>query len=178
MSGGLAMETDAARFDAVTASPIGRIGIRLQCDCIAELAILADSVEPRRSRHGLIDAALHQLACYFDDPAFPFDLPLLPQGTAFQQRVRSALRQIPVGQVLTYGELAQQLGSGPRAVGGACRRNPLPILAPCHRVVAANGKGGYAGATSGPWLAIKARLLQHEGVCWPPAAPSSDMTHV
>ena len=63
---------------------------------------------------------------------------------------------------MTYGELAQQLGTSARAIGQACRTNPVPIIVPCHRVIAANHAGGYAGHTSGKLLAIKKYLLDHE----------------
>lgn len=88
---------------------------------------------------------------------------LQPGGTPFQRRVWQRLRRIPCGQVMRYGELAQELGSSARAVAGACRANPIPILIPCHRVIAATGPGGYMGKTGGQTLAIKRWLLQHEG---------------
>ena len=82
-------------------------------------------------------------------PGASFDLLFVPAGTPFQLRVWSALRTIPPGQPTTYGALAKQLGSAARAVGQACGSNPLPILMPCHRVVAANGLGGFMHAASG-----------------------------
>jgi methylated-DNA-[protein]-cysteine S-methyltransferase len=78
--------------------------------------------------------------------------------------VRAALQDIPPGTVRTYAELARQLGSAARAVGGACRNNPVPILIPCHRVVGQQGLGGYTGALTGDPLGIKRWLLRHEGV--------------
>ena len=97
------------------------------------------------------------------DPAFLARLPLAPAATEFQRRLRIALWSIPPGRTLAYGELARRLGSAPRAVGQACRRNPCPILVPCHRVVAADGLGGFSGATAGAHLALKRWLLAHEG---------------
>lgn len=87
---------------------------------------------------------------------------LRPAGTPFQLRVWERLQQIPPGEVKTYGALARELGSFARAVAGACRANPIPILIPCHRVIAATGYGGYLGKTGGKELAIKQWLLQHE----------------
>lgn len=84
--------------------------------------------------------------------------------TAFQQKVLKQLLLIPYGETRTYGEIAKILKTSPRAVGNACRNNPVPIIIPCHRVVAANGIGGYAGETEGALLDIKYRLLQLEGV--------------
>lgn len=104
-----------------------------------------------------------QLGAYFEDGSRTFDLKLEKRGTAFQRRVWNALRTIPPGRTVTYGDLARQLGTGARAVGGACRANPYPIVVPCHRVVATNGLGGFAGDTSGRKLDVKRWLLRHEG---------------
>jgi methylated-DNA-[protein]-cysteine S-methyltransferase len=108
----------------------------------------------------LLAAAKRQLDAYFDDPAVTFDLPLAPAGTPFRQRVWQAMRDIPAGQVLSYGAIAAKLGSSARAVGGACGANPIPIIIPCHRVVgAASALGGYSGG-DGP--DTKRYLLAHE----------------
>ena len=108
--------------------------------------------------------ALLQLQKYCQNAQQVFDLPLKPAGTEFQLRVWQALSKIPAGEVRSYGELAHQLRSSARAVGNACRRNPIPVLIPCHRVVAKSGLGGFAGQTEGAQLALKQRLLSHEGV--------------
>lgn len=97
-------------------------------------------------------------------PHLEFDVELQTKGTPFQKKVWQALRQIPAGQVMTYGELAQQLNTSPRAVGNACRANPIPLVIPCHRVVAKSGMGGFAGSQDGLPLKIKTWLLDHEGV--------------
>ncbi len=86
------------------------------------------------------------------------------QGTPFQRRVWRALQDIPPGQTRSYGELAARLGSGARAVGNACRRNPVPLIVPCHRVVGAHGPGGFSGQTGGAALQRKLWLLAHEGI--------------
>lgn len=104
-------------------------------------------------------AALHR---YFEDPAFTPSVPIDASGTPFQRRVWRALREIRPGSTMTYGALAQKLGTSARAVGGACRENPLPIVVPCHRVVAAGGAGGFMGRTGGRALDIKSWLLRHE----------------
>ena len=87
---------------------------------------------------------------------------LLKQGTEFQRKVWHALCQIPAGQTKTYGELARELNTSPRALANACRKNPFPLLIPCHRILAKTGIGGYAGATTGKLVDIKVALLQHE----------------
>lgn len=86
-------------------------------------------------------------------------------GTPFQQKVWQAICQIPLGQTQTYSEIAKKIGSGPRAVANACGANQLPILVPCHRVVAKNGLGGFMQGADGG-LAIKQWLLKHEGVTY------------
>lgn len=116
-----------------------------------------------------------QLREYFAGSRWVFDLPLAAGGTAFQQRVWAALRQIPPGETRSYADVARMVGTGSaRAVGQANRRNPLPIIVPCHRVVgASDALGGYMGsAGAGPETAMKQWLLEHEkrlqraGACW------------
>ena len=89
---------------------------------------------------------------------------LSPEGTLFQKSVWHELTKIPIGQTRTYGEIANKLNSSARAVGNACRKNPIQIIIPCHRVVSAKGLGGYAGKTEGKQIKIKRWLLSHEGV--------------
>jgi AraC family transcriptional regulator of adaptative response/methylated-DNA-[protein]-cysteine methyltransferase len=109
---------------------------------------------------------LQQVVAQIEEPQRAAQLPLDLRGTAFQQQVWRALRQIPVGQTRRYGELAASIGSHPRAVARACASNPLGLLIPCHRVVAANGAlGGYRWGVE-----RKAALLRREQE--PGAAPS------
>lgn len=120
----------------------------------------------RETTLGLEDA-VEQLRAYFAGELATFDLPLAPEGTPFQQRVWTALREVSCGATVTYGELAQRLGltNGARAVGAANGRNPLPIMVPCHRVIGGDGKlTGYAGG-----VAVKEALLAHERRYWAPA---------
>lgn len=112
----------------------------------------------------VVTAALRELSRYFGKPQARFESPLDPQGTPFQRRLWEALCRIPSGEVRTYGELARELGTSARAVGGACRSNPCLLLVPCHRVVAKHGLGGYAGTTADSGLFTKRWLLRHEGV--------------
>lgn len=110
----------------------------------------------------LLERARDQLAAYFDGTGRGFDLPLDPCGTPFQRQVWDRMTKIPFGTVLTYGAMARELHSGPRAVGGACGRNPIPIIIPCHRVLGSNGSlGGYSGWDG---LDTKRALLRLEGV--------------
>jgi methylated-DNA-[protein]-cysteine S-methyltransferase len=108
-----------------------------------------------------------QLREYFAGKRRDFDLPLSPRGTDFQRRVWEALRGIPFGQTRSYGDVAETIACrAPRAVGQANRHNPIPIVIPCHRVLAAGGGiGGYAGQWGeGDGLDRKRWLLRHEGV--------------
>jgi methylated-DNA-[protein]-cysteine S-methyltransferase len=119
----------------------------------------------------LLRRAVEQLHDYFDGRRAGFDLPLDPAGTPFRRRVWAAMRAIPPAETRTYAELARLLGSAPRAVGQACGANPIPILIPCHRVVAANGAlGGYSGgegpATKRYLLDLEHRALRRAGAPW------------
>jgi len=122
-------------------------------------AILATQYDDKIPLH--INIA-QQLLGYLRGDRDRFSLPLLTSGTPFQQRVWQALQAIPYGQVLSYGALAKQLGSSARAIGGACRANPIPVIIPCHRVVAAHDIGGFSGDRYGGKVIIKQWLLAHE----------------
>ena len=93
----------------------------------------------------LLKEAVKQLNAYFDGKLTKFDLPLRPEGTSFHKEIWRLMVRIPYGKVRTYGEIAEQLGGGARAVGTGCGRNPIPIIIPCHRVVGASQLGGYSG---------------------------------
>lgn len=151
-------------YQAVIATPLGRIGIRMNGEAARALDYLPADAPEQPPADAATQRVVEQLEAYFRDPHYLFTVPLVLAGTAFQQRVWAALRAIPAGTVLTYGELARQLSSAARAIGGACRNNPLPILIPCHRVVGRQGLGGYAGEVAGDPLGIKRWLLRHEGV--------------
>ena len=94
---------------------------------------------------GLLQRAKSQLEAYFDAASRSFALPLEPAGSPFQRRVWALMQQIPYGGTMTYGQMAKTLKSSARAVGTACGANPIPLIIPCHRVLAANGMGGYSG---------------------------------
>lgn len=107
---------------------------------------------------------LQQLKNYFSSAISLKTIPITPKGTFFQKSVWNELRKIPLGETRTYGDIAKKLSSSPRAVGNACRKNPIPIIVPCHRVISAKGIGGYAGEVEGRQINIKRWLLNHEGV--------------
>jgi methylated-DNA-[protein]-cysteine S-methyltransferase len=108
-----------------------------------------------------------QLRDYFAGKRRDFDLPLAPEGTEFRQRVWEALRSIPFGETRSYRDIAAQVGipRGSQAIGQANRHNRIPIVIPCHRVVATDGIGGYSGdGPAGKKVDTKRWLLRHEGV--------------
>jgi methylated-DNA-[protein]-cysteine S-methyltransferase len=149
---------------AVLPAPSFSLGLRCTDDEVTEIVYL----EPRAElppRTPLAKEAIRQLRAYLKNPRFVFSLPLAPAGTAFQRRVWAGIAAIGSGETRTYGELAQSLGSSPRAVGNACGANPYPLVVPCHRVVAAGGGlGGFARQRGGFLLDVKRWLLGHEGI--------------
>lgn len=112
-----------------------------------------------QSQTMLLKEARDQLIAYFDGSLRTFDLPLRPAGTLFQNKVWAAMQSIPYGETRTYGQVAKKLRSAARAVGTACGANPIPIIIPCHRIVAASGLGGYSGDGG---LVTKQTLLKLE----------------
>jgi methylated-DNA-[protein]-cysteine S-methyltransferase len=153
----------------VIAAPFGGLGIltelvdgSLMLSKIEYLPTTTALVSPKNQ---LAREAEKQLKAYFRNPHYQFDLPLKPLGTDHQKRVWSSIQTIPVGKTKTYGEIANKIKSGPRAVGRACGANPYPLIAPCHRVVSAQGIGGFMKEDApGLYRQIKLWLLRHEGV--------------
>lgn len=115
--------------------------------------------------NGLTAEIERQLNQYIADPLFQFNLPFELNGTEHQLKIWHIMQTIPVGSVLTYGDVAKEIKSAPRAVGGACGKNPLPVIIPCHRIIAANnGLGGFNSGNIFFGLNIKKWLLEHEGI--------------
>lgn len=141
-------------------SPVGQLTIEQAGEAIT--AVRWGKTASAGNGSPLLNEAARQLAAYFAGSLSHFDLPLGSGGTAFDMRVRAAMQAIPYGETRTYGELAHATDSGPRAIGGACGRNPIPIIVPCHRVLAAGGLGGYSGGEGLPtkrWLlGLEAKL--------------------
>lgn len=150
---------EALPINACYLSPLGPLGICVRHGALRAIRYLGQARIDQPDSDASTFARL--LAAYFQDPHHVSVAGFQPRGTSFQRRVWDALVEIPAGQVCTYGELATRLGTGARAVGNACRANPIPILIPCHRVVAAAGPGGYMGADTGN-LERKEWLLAHE----------------
>lgn len=110
--------------------------------------------------HPVLGETARQLGEYFSGQRQDFDLPLEPHGTDFQKDVWNQLLTIPFGKTTSYGEISTKLSSAARAVGAANGQNPIPVIIPCHRVIAGDGQlQGFAGG-----LDTKEKLLRHEGV--------------
>ena len=140
-------------------SPLGPLTI---IELHGKIAALDYGLDGRDSPTPLLREAGRQLKAYLDGSLKIFDLPLAPAGTTFQQSVWKGMRRIPYGRTCSYADLARELDSGPRAIGGACARNPIPIIIPCHRVLASGHRIGGYGSPGG--LDTKRFLLQLEGV--------------
>lgn len=149
-------------MDAVLATPFGAFGIDTDGTCITGLTFLPPGTPAQTPRSAVAADAARQIEAWLQDPATPFELPLVSQGTPFQQRVWAAISAIPLGQVLTYGAIARSLGSAARAVGQACGANPYPLVVPCHRVVSASGIGGFSNTRDGHLIVTKKWLLARE----------------
>ena len=149
-------------FAAVVSFPKFKVGVATRDGRISGIRYLPPEALELAPQGALAERAARQLERYRDDPDTAFDLPLLIEGTALQKAVWDAMCAIPRGRTRTYGELARELGAEPRAIGQACGDNRLPIVIPCHRVVAADGIGGFGHSTGGYLIEAKRWLLLHE----------------
>jgi methylated-DNA-[protein]-cysteine S-methyltransferase len=121
----------------------------------------------------LLKSAQDELASYFAGELDNFSVPLNPEGTDFQKRVWQQMVEIAYGNALTYGDVAKNLSSSPRAVGGACGKNPIPIIIPCHRIIGANDKlTGYTGAGGTKTKSFLLDLESHQA-----ELPLANMAH-
>lgn len=156
------MSDETAQY-AVVDSPVGHIRFSVNDNGeLCRVDFVSRDTRLRPPGSGRLQSAQDALLGYFDNPRSRADVRISLGGTRFQRRVWRALREIPPGQTRTYGELARRLHSSPRAIGQACKANPVSLLVPCHRVVSAGGPGGYGGAVGGSRLRIKTWLLEHE----------------
>ena len=161
------------------AEQIGELTIVADDDAVTGIYYPGHWTKPDRSLFGdevdattdpAIAEAVRQLHDYLNGERTTLDFATHASGSEFEQRVWAVLREIPYGQTVTYGELAARSGSAvpARAIGSIMGSNPLPIVIPCHRVVAADGLGGYSGGRRGQGRQTKLWLLEHEGAL-PPA---------
>ena len=151
-------------FQAKLATPFAVLGIRTVGELLTDIEYLPRGVATLAPLNKLAERVCRQLERYVDDPHYRFSLPFEYRGSDFQCRVWREISKISVGKTNTYSEVAQRMQSAPRPVGGACGKNRLPLLIPCHRVLAAHGIGGFMHARGGEPITIKRWLLAHEGV--------------
>ncbi len=154
---------DPSALAAVIEFPRMRVGISVESEAVTGIRYLPPETALMAPESNLAERAVRQIERYRDDPDAVFGLPLHPSGTNFQRDVWRQISAIPRGRVRTYGELARRIGGEARAVGQACGDNPFPIVVPCHRVVAADGLGGFSHHVDGYLLEAKKWLLKHEG---------------
>jgi methylated-DNA-[protein]-cysteine S-methyltransferase len=159
------------QYEAMIDVPFGVVAIAMDGNQLA-IVFLHESplqehlqyYQPENIKHPVVKQAYEKIKQYLLQPDTQFD-PLLyeQQGTSFQKRVWQAIAAIPLGETATYGQIASRIGSGPRAVANACGANNIPLIIPCHRVLAQNSIGGFMqGKENG--LSVKRWLLAHEGV--------------
>ena len=156
---GAMLETYQARHP----TPFAVLGIRTGSGMLKGIDYLPRGAATLSPLDRVAEETCRQIERYLDDPEFPFDVPFEFDGTPFQCRVWREIARIPSGNTLTYLAVARRLRSAPRPVGGACGANRIPLVIPCHRVVASSGLGGFMKAKSGSPLEIKKWLLAHEG---------------
>ena len=149
-------------FDAVIEFPKFKLGVRTRGEHVVEIRYLPASALPVKAKNAVAEEAARQLERYRDDPDATFTFPVKIEGTPLERGVWDAMCAIPRGATRTYGEIAKELGAEARDIGQACGENRLPIVIPCHRVVAADGIGGFGHATGGYLLEAKRWLLNHE----------------
>ena len=149
------------------ATPIGLVSLTADENVLTAVRIDTSESGPGSipEKHPLLAAAAAQVEEWFAGRRKSFDLPLAPSGTPRGDALRAGIAAIGYGESLTYGELAQRIGSAARAVGQACRRNPFPIIIPCHRVTSAGTKEFYSG---GNGVHTKRWLIDFEMNTLPP----------
>ncbi len=150
------------KWDAVIEFPKMKVAVATREGRVTGIRYLPPATAMKAPVNELAERAARQLERYLKDPDTKFDLPLLVEGTEFQRGVWEVMCAIPRGRTLTYGEVARKLGGEARAVGQACGDNKLPIVIPCHRVVGADGVGGFSHSIDGYLIEVKRWLLMHE----------------
>jgi len=141
--------------------PFGAICIHIQNEYVVGIELFKEHQQLRDARGEFARTVVQGIKQYFKEAKSVLDINYVAAGTPFQKLVWRTISNIPVGKVITYTELAVKVGSGPRAVANACGANPVPLIIPCHRVVAKNGLGGFMQGVEGG-LNIKQWLLAHE----------------
>ena len=150
-------------YHAKLATPFAVLGVRTVGNRVTDIDYLPLGIETLAPTTKLAERTCLEIERYLDDPQYAPQVPFEYAGTAFQCRVWREISAIAPGRTLTYNDIARSLRTAPRPVGGACGKNRLPIVIPCHRVLGSGGIGGFMGGSEAPALAIKRWLLRHEG---------------
>jgi len=145
------------------ATPFAVLGIHTAGESLTHIEYLPKGAATLDPLDRLAERVCRQIERYLDDPEYRFNLPFGYRGTDFQCRVWRAIGAIPSGRTQTYLDVARQLRTAPRPVGGACGANRIPLMIPCHRVLGSGGIGGFMRMRRGPGIEIKRWLLRHEG---------------
>ena len=141
-------------------SPLGSLTLSEENGFLTALSWANAHIENEGNTTPELSCTADEIKAYFNGELKVFTKPYQLKGTPFQKKIWQAMSEIPYGETRTYGELARMLNTSARAVGGACGKNPLPIIVPCHRVLAAGNKiGGYSG---GKGRTTKEKLLALE----------------
>lgn len=156
------MIANPALCQIIYTSPIGQLGLSSNGEAITHVSFDKGNLRSKGKSDSIIKQAVTALDGYFEHGVMDNLPPLAFSGTVFQQKVWSVLQQIPLASSLTYAQVAKKISNHPRAVGGACRANPIVLFVPCHRVVSSSGLGGFSGEATGEWPRIKQWLLEHE----------------
>ncbi|MCP5245971.1 MAG: methylated-DNA--[protein]-cysteine S-methyltransferase [Burkholderiales bacterium] len=159
------MVSQNKKYQAKLLAPFAVLGVCTEEDWLTEIDYLPIDTPLLKPYTPLAKEVCAQLQAYLLNPKFIFDLSLHISGTAHQRRVWQKIQEIQSGQTTSYAEIAAAIHSAPRAVGRACGANKIPIIIPCHRIIAKNGGlGGFMNASEGDPLEIKRWLLKHESI--------------
>ena len=157
--------TDRQQYTAKLATPFAVVAIRARDEKLVSVQYLPLDTAPASPGDAFSRDVCDQVRAYLRNPLHRFDIPYALEGTPFQRRVWTEIARIATTDTRTYGDLARVLDSSPRAVGGACGSNPVPLIVPCHRVLSAGGGlGGFMHSRGGFALGVKRWLLNHEGI--------------
>ena len=155
----------AGQTETRCATPFAVLGIVSDGRVITSMRYLPRNTPHAAPHDRVAERACREIERYLADPDYLFTVPYRLDGTPFQCRVWREIEKLCPIKTITYGVMAQRLRSGPRAVGGACGANPVPLIVPCHRVLAAGGGlGGFMGGKDLFPLSVKRWLLRHEGI--------------
>ncbi|VAW50194.1 Methylated-DNA--protein-cysteine methyltransferase [hydrothermal vent metagenome] len=159
------MKTINQQYDVIFTTELATIGLKFEESKLIRVEYL-NNKSIKIPKNKIAEKVKNKIEKYLksSSKAKKLNIDVQLNVTPFQKKVLDQLQKIPYGETRTYGEIAKILKTSPRAVGNACRNNPVPIVIPCHRVLAANGIGGYDGAKSGALLNIKRDLLKKEGI--------------